>query len=185
MRQSLLLKSLVLAGSLTLSGEVASLATDRAQPIEVEADYVEVDDRLGVAVYRGDVIVTQGTIRFTGKTLTMTYTENRELKESLLEGTPATYRQRMDGGGVVAGEATRMRYEAKKELIHLIEKAKVVRAGQIYTGHHMTYDVTKDLLTARKAEPGDRGLSATEVPPEDDRVRIVIPPEKKGKGDKR
>ncbi len=173
-------------GGLTFAGSAAGLATDREQPIEVEADYVEVDDRIGVAVYRGDVVVTQGTMRFTGKTLTMSYTEGQSLKEALLEGAPATFRQRLENEDQdIEGEAIHMRYEAASELVHLIDNVKVVRRGQIYTGHHMTYDATRNLLTARKAQPGELSPSGSEAAAPDERVKIIIPPEKEAEPKRR
>jgi len=33
---------------------------DRNQPIRVQADTAELDDLRGVAVYRGDVVITRG-----------------------------------------------------------------------------------------------------------------------------
>lgn len=149
------------------------LSTDREQPMEIEADYVEIEDRLGVAVYRGNVVVTQGTIRFTGHTLTVTYTPGQEIKEALLEGQPATFKQRPDNEDTdMEGEALNMRYEVQKELVHLVRKAKVTQKGQTYTGHRMVYDRVRNILTAFRAEPGEVGAKGQ--PPE--RVRIIIPP---------
>ena len=42
-----------------------ALPTDREQPIRVQADSAELDDKQGVAVYRGDVVVTQGSMKLT------------------------------------------------------------------------------------------------------------------------
>ena len=39
-----------------------ALPSDREQPIRVQADTAELDDKQGVAVYRGDVVITQGTL---------------------------------------------------------------------------------------------------------------------------
>jgi lipopolysaccharide export system protein LptA len=141
--------------------------------MEIEADYVEIEDKLGVAVYRGNVVVTQGTIRFTGNTLTVTYTPGQEIKEALLEGQPATFKQRPDNEDTdMEGEALNMRYEVQKELVHLVQKAKVTQKGQTYTGHRMVYDRVRNILTAFRAEPGEVGAKGQ--PPE--RVRIIIPP---------
>ena len=37
-----------------------ALPSDRDQPIRVQADSAELDDKQGVAVYRGAVVITQG-----------------------------------------------------------------------------------------------------------------------------
>ena len=48
------------------------LASDKDQPIEVEADSAELDDAKKISIYRGNVVVTQGTIRMTGDVMTGT-----------------------------------------------------------------------------------------------------------------
>ncbi|MDX1519199.1 MAG: LptA/OstA family protein, partial [Gammaproteobacteria bacterium] len=53
-----------------------ALTTDKDQPIEIEADAAELDDRKNVTVYTGNVIVTQGSIRMTGEKMTVYYTDD-------------------------------------------------------------------------------------------------------------
>ncbi len=169
---------------LALAGSARGLSTDRDQPIEIEADFVEVEDQLGVAVYRGKVVVTQGTMRFTGDILTVTYTPGQDIKEALLEGKPAHFKQRPDNEERdMEAWALNMRYEVQKDLVHLIEQAKVVQRGQTYTGHRMIYDRVKNILTAYGAAPGERGVSGQPLPAE--RVRILIPPKEREKSPKK
>ena len=46
-----------------LSGLAHALPSDSQQPINIQADSAEMDDKRGVAIYRGDVIITQGTLK--------------------------------------------------------------------------------------------------------------------------
>ncbi|MGH8533640.1 MAG: lipopolysaccharide transport periplasmic protein LptA [Gammaproteobacteria bacterium] len=175
--KSKLTSSVFLAGLFFVTA-AAALSTDRDQPIEVTADFVEIDDKIGLAIYRGNVIVIQGSTRFTGHTLTLKYAPDQQLKEALLEGSPATYRQRPDNEEEdIKGEALNMRYQAQEQLIHMTNKVKIVQRRQIYTGHHMTYDTARNVLKARKARPGE--LSDDNGATDDGRVRIIIPPAKK------
>ncbi|HBB78519.1 MAG TPA: lipopolysaccharide transport periplasmic protein LptA, partial [Pseudomonas sp.] len=69
--------SLVLGLSAFLLGSTAwALPEDRNQPIRIQADTAELDDNQGVAVYRGDVVITQGTMIITGDTVTITQDAN-------------------------------------------------------------------------------------------------------------
>ncbi|MGH8587433.1 MAG: LptA/OstA family protein, partial [Gammaproteobacteria bacterium] len=77
----------------------------------------------------------------------------------------------------IEGESLHMRYEVQKDLVHLIEKAKVTQRGQIYTGHRATYDRRRNILTAYRAEPGEVGTSGQPIPVDQGRVRIIIPPQ--------
>ena len=109
-----------------------ALSTDSEQPIEIEADFAELDDEEGTTLYVGNVIVIQGSIRMTGDRLRVNFTEDRDLKEVYLEGQPATFKQTPDDAvHDVEGEALMMEYHALKNLLFLIEKAKVTVTGII------------------------------------------------------
>lgn len=57
-----------------------ALPSDREQPIRVQADSAELDDKQGVAVYRGDVVVTQGSTKLTGNTVTLKQDKNGDIE---------------------------------------------------------------------------------------------------------
>src|SRR5690554_7405256 len=63
---------LLATGFSLLSSLAHALPSDSQQPIHVKADSAEMDDKRGVAIYRGDVIITQGTLKITGDTVTIT-----------------------------------------------------------------------------------------------------------------
>ena len=52
------------------------LSTDSEQNIEIEADTDEMDDVKNITTYRGNVIVTQGSIRMSGHTMTVYFDDN-------------------------------------------------------------------------------------------------------------
>ena len=54
---------------LLAAGQSHALSTDSNQPIRVQADSAELDDGKGVATYRGNVVITQGSLRVTGTSL--------------------------------------------------------------------------------------------------------------------
>ena len=63
-----------------------ALPSDRDQPINIEADHAQMDDASGVAQYKGDAILTQGTLRIEGDVITFYYDENKQLKKAVAEG---------------------------------------------------------------------------------------------------
>ena len=156
-----------------------ALSTDSEQPIEIEADFAELDDEEGTTLYVGNVIVIQGSIRMTGDRLRVNFTEDRDLKEVYLEGQPATFRQTPDNAAHdVEGEALLMEYHALKNLLFLIEKAKVTQGERLFQGHRINYDTEKSIITARSSRAGkaDKDERSKET---SGRVRIIIPPKKK------
>ena len=56
-----------------------ALPNDSQQPIHISADDAQLDDRNGIATYKGDVIITQGSMKVTGNTVTMTRAQNGDI----------------------------------------------------------------------------------------------------------
>ena len=108
-------------GAMLVCGKTVALSTDKDQEIEIEADSAELDDKQGVTVYEGKVVVTQGSIRMTGDKMTVHYTKNNDLDTVVLNGKPATYRQLPDKSEVYdEAEALQMEFYKAKNLIVLI-----------------------------------------------------------------
>lgn len=154
-----------------------ALTADRDQPIEVEADFAEFDDLAGTAVYKGNVVAVQGSIRVTGDVMTVRFTSEREMKEILVDGAPATFRQRPEGKEeYVEGEGLRVEYFLLENLIYLRRNAKLREEGKLLSGDEIIYDTARSVVTARKA-PNDRveGKADAAAKPRQ-RVRVVLPP---------
>ena len=49
-----------------------ALPNDQQQPIRIQADDAQLDDKNGIATYKGDVIITQGSMIVKGNTVTIT-----------------------------------------------------------------------------------------------------------------
>lgn len=156
-----------------------ALSTDSEQPIEIEADFAELDDEEGTTVYVGNVVVVQGSIRMTGDRLRVNFTPNRDLKDAYLEGRLATFKQTPDNSEEdVEGEAMTIEYHALENLIFLIDKAKVTQGQRLTQGHRINYDTERSIVTVRSARATSPD-AATESKETTGRVRIVIPPKKK------
>jgi lipopolysaccharide export system protein LptA len=140
-----------------------ALSSDRDQPMLIEADRAELDDASGVSIYRGNVKVTQGTLVLTGDLMTV-YTKNDEVQKVIMDGNPATYRQRPDDKDEdVRAKSQRMEYYTDPEHIILLKQAEVLQEGDILRSERIEYDVVKDQVVAGTDQPNER-------------VRITIQP---------
>lgn len=86
---------LTTALTLTLSASVFALQTDSAQPIAVHADKFNGDEVKQTAIYSGDVVVDQGSIRLTGDRLTLRITA-KGYRQATINGNLAKFRQQRD-----------------------------------------------------------------------------------------
>ena len=93
-----LLKTLAIAAGLMMMATSSAAPGDKDQPINIEADWAEADDARRITVYKGRVVVEQGTLRITGDVVTMYYDTSRELSKLVATGRPARFRQREDAG---------------------------------------------------------------------------------------
>jgi lipopolysaccharide export system protein LptA len=166
----------ICAGLLFTTGAQA-LSTDKDQPIEIEADSADLDDGKGVTIYRGNVVLIQGSVRMTGDTMTVYFT-NDELDTMIMEGTPARYRQLPDGSEIYdEAEALRMEYYELKNLIVLIDKASFKQEGLSFSGNRIEYDTLNSRVKARGSVKQQAGSSSSGSSGE--RVKIILKPRKK------
>ncbi len=156
---------------------VMGLATDKDQPIEIEADTAELDDIKNISIYRGNVIVIRGSIRMTGDKMTIYNTENDELDPLIMEGRPATYRQLPDDSDIYdEAEALTIEYYELKNLTILIDEALVTQEGLRFSGKRIEYDT---LLSQVKAWSNAKDQAGSSKPENKERVKITIKRKKK------
>ena len=122
-------------GLLLLASGAWALSSDPEQPVEIQADFAEMDDQAGTTNYIGNVIVTQGSIRMTGDRLRATFDENRQLEDVFVDGRPAYFRQTPDGGKEdIEGQALQVEYHAKKNQLILIKDAQLKQGERLFEG---------------------------------------------------
>ena len=165
---------LVLGLGLLLNGSLAlALPTDSDQPIHVQADSAELDDAKGVAVYRGHVVITQGSMKVTGDTVTLTQSEQGDIEVFTAVGKPATYEQKpAEDKDVVKAYGMTIQYFTARDRIILLDRARVVQGGDTFEGEKIVYDTQRQIVNAGRA---GRGQVSTQQP----RIDMVIQPRKK------
>ena len=150
-----------------------ALPTDREQPIRVQADSAELDDKQGVAVYRGNVVITQGTLKITGDTVTITQDANGDIEVFTSVGKPAYYEQQPAvDKQIVKAYGLTIQYFAANERIILLDQAKVVQEGNTFEGEKIVYDTQRQIVNAGRAT----GANVSTPRP---RIDMVIQPKKK------
>ncbi len=170
-------------------GTSAAMTADKEQPITIEADRVDIDDKKGVSIYQGKVRVTQGSMVLTADTVT-TYavgdkkTKQRELDKITAVAAPAHFRQLLDTkdpktskNEEMRGKAQRIDYFAREERLVLQGSSHLWKEGDEFSGNIIEYDIAQEAV---KAAMGNVGGQAGEAPQE--RVHAVIQPRRKKDG---
>lgn len=165
-----LLARLVVA--LPLSGlplTATALPEDAEQPIHVTANSARLDEKTGEAVYRGNVVVVQGTLRVSGDTLNLHVDDKGELQTARTFGKPAHYQQKTDPAkGLVTAEASEIQFDNNTGVITLIGNAVLHQDGATFNGPRITYSTLHKQVEAS----GDASQ----------RVQLVFPPQARNGG---
>jgi lipopolysaccharide export system protein LptA len=137
-----------------------------------------------VTIYRGDVIITQGTLRITGDQVTIHYEAGNEFTKMVTLGTPARFRQLPDGkkdaeGNYQNARASRMEYYKQKDTIVLLGNAVYGQGGDKVAADRIDYDSKNSRMKARTMTASKKKKSGSGKPKKRSRVRITIQPKKK------
>ena len=171
---------LVIALLVAVTAPAQAEKADRFKPLNVEADLPGKIDLLNqFVVFNGNVVVTKGTMVIRAARI-----EVRELPDgyhtAVAFGTPgqhATFRQKRDAvNEFIAGDAERLEYDGKSDVIRFVTNASVKRlrgseTSDEISGNLVTYDSTTEVFNvtgggrATAANPGGR-VRATLTPKE-------------------
>lgn len=130
-------------------------ADDRDQPIHITADTAELNDKTGISIYRGDVVMIQGTTTLTGDVVTI-HTQDGEVNKVISVGELATYEETTDDGEEIYAEAEEMIYNRLESKIDLFRRAKVTEEDNIFRSEHIRYFIEEELIEAGSPSVGNQ-----------------------------
>lgn len=138
---------------LTSAAAVHARKSDAEQPVHIRAASVEVNEKTGLAVYRGQVVMTQGSLRLEGDRVDITLREGR-LERAVATGKPARLRSLGDGGEELEARAARVDYQAGPRVVDLEGAVWLRRGADEFTGGKARYELDTRRFTARGANDG-------------------------------
>jgi lipopolysaccharide export system protein LptA len=131
------------------------LSGDTEQPIQVEADSAEYDDKTGTSVYRGKVRMIQGSMVLTGDVVTV-LTPGQRLTKIIADGHKATFKMLRDDGETVYAEAEHLEYDISDHKILLLRKASVEQGNNRISSERIEYDTATQTVEAGHLKDGGR-----------------------------
>ena len=150
----------------TLPARVYALASDRAEPVKVSADRVEINQKTGQSEYRGNVTLVQGSLRIRADFVRVT-NAGRDIVSVHATGKPVTFHQKLDGDkGEVDASALKVNYFAREGRVDLRGKVNFRRGGDVFDTQVLRYYLESGHMNAAGDKPGER-------------VRSVLTPKRK------
>ena len=147
---------------------------DREKPIHLEADRVTVDDAKQLAVFEGNVVLTQGTMVIRGSRMEVRQ-DNEGFKSGITWGDLAYFRQKRDGADdFIEGWAARIEYDGRADKVQMFDRASLKRGQDEVKGNYISYDSKTEFFQVIGGKNGAAGESGG-------RVRAVLQPKSKDK----
>ncbi|WP_299772645.1 lipopolysaccharide transport periplasmic protein LptA [uncultured Pseudoteredinibacter sp.] len=174
------LSKILLAASLGMGFAFGAMALpeDARQPIYVDADKAEIDKSTGVTIYKGNVIINQGSMKILADQVTI-FNQEKKVSRIVAKGNKgqAQYQQKPNSEkDLVIAKADTIEYLVGKETLHLLDNAYLLQDGATVKGHRIDYDVRASMATA--TGQGDKGEKANS------RIQVVIPAKQLNREDK-
>ncbi|HKQ29939.1 MAG TPA: lipopolysaccharide transport periplasmic protein LptA [Burkholderiales bacterium] len=149
------LPTLLLAFASLTAAPVHAREGDRNQPLNVRAATVNVDEKSGVAVYRGNVLLIQGSLRVEADRLEVRTDKNRRLQTLIATGRPARLRGfTQDRDDELQADAERIVYQAAKREIEISGNAWARQGRDEFRAEHIFYGIDDKQLIARGGADG-------------------------------
>lgn len=136
------LSVILLSGSLN----AFALQSDREQPISIEADQGSLDQKNQVTVFKGNVVIKQGTLNIRAESASVS--QDKQGNQTMVAtGSPARFSQEVENRGVVNGEGAKAEYNSATNVVKLMGKAKVWRDGDVAQGEAISYNTQTEVYT--------------------------------------
>ncbi len=174
-RSSNRLSALLCAALCVCAGAAMAERADRDKPVRIEADQVSIDDARQVAIFTGNVAITQGTLAISGEQVVANQGP-QGLEHGTVTGRLAAFRQKREGlDEYVEGWATRIEYDAVTGVMDMYGQAHLKRGQDDVRGEHISYDPRSEIFKVFGAPPPttQAQVPSSEKPP---RVIVVIQP---------
>jgi lipopolysaccharide export system protein LptA len=152
--------------ALGLSPGAGAELADRGKPVQVEADNIQVDDLRKVAVYLGNVVLTQGSLKIEADRIDVRQ-DDKGFAFGEAQGVPVRFQQKLENSpDYIRGAGNRVDYDANREVVHLIGTAWLQRGEDEIRGQRILYDMRSEQY---RAEGSVQGVG-------EGRVRAIIRP---------
>ncbi|WP_019556898.1 lipopolysaccharide transport periplasmic protein LptA [Thiomicrorhabdus arctica] len=158
---------------------------DEEQPVHISANSLDAQEKSGISIYKGNVIVTQGSLTLKGDEIIVKHPNNL-LKTVKATGQPARFKRfSQTDQSWLKGKANMIEYDALNKTVLLVGSAQVEQPGQhLIKGPKLFYDMTNQTLKAQSTEQEKGRISVTFNPatntvpnPASENKPTTLPPE--------
>lgn len=128
-----------------------ALPEDRNQPIQLEASRGQIDQKTGVSIYQGNVVISQGSMRLNADVATI-HIKDGGFQRMEATGNPVNLRYRPTADKPeILGASQRVEYDVAGAKVIMSGNARLTQGQDVFTGDRVEYDLKSDVVRARGA----------------------------------
>ncbi len=128
-----------------------ALPEDRNQPIQLEASRGQIDQKTGVSIYEGNVVISQGSMRLNADVATI-HIKDGGFQRMEATGNPVNLRYRpTTDKPEILGASQRVEYDVAGAKVIMSGNARLTQGQDVFTGDRVEYDLKSDVVRARGA----------------------------------
>lgn len=162
------LRLALLLACLYAATSVYAEQADRTKPIKIEFDVATVDQNKRIRTLEGNVVLTQGTMRFAAERMVIKEDDAGSVTAEAFGGPKGqvAFRQKREGSAdYMEGFADRAEFDDQADTLKLLSRARLKNGGDELKGEYIYYNSATEVMQARNAIPnakvtGDTGNSA-------------------------
>lgn len=121
---------------------------DFSQPITIVSGTQFVDGINDIAVYKDNVIITQGSLKISADEVRIDASAGDGNEVFIAVGEPASFQQTAQDGSLVKAMAKEIRYTRVDKKINLSGEAELAQDLSTVTGQNITFDMLNEQLIA-------------------------------------
>lgn len=148
----------------SLNINALALSGDAANPIDIAADSVEIDQGQNISTYSGQVEASQGSMRLWADHVVVQHQPSRQPGRIVATGAPVRYQQQEQNGQEVKAEAARIEYDVIKGEVILIGDARLIRSHDTFSSDRIVYDRSQGVIKAGTSAQGRQRVRINIVP---------------------
>ncbi len=135
---------------------------DRTKLINIEFDVATLDQNKRVRTLEGNVILTQGTMRFTAERMIVKEDDAGAVTAEAFGGPKGqiAFRQKREGSAdFMEGFADRAEFDDKADTLKLLSRARLKSGADELKGEYIYYNSATEVMQARNSIPDAKGNS--------------------------
>jgi len=135
---------------------------EKKQPLEIQSDSGDFDDKTGIATHRGNVIMTQGAKKLYADLLIIQRDDKGKIKAVKAYGKPAKFTMQPEKDkSLSSGHANTIEFYPTENTIILVENAQLKQNHNTINGPYLSYSFEKRSLNA----PAGKGRTTVTIYP--------------------